>query len=140
MKIKLPVATITPPKKAPKRPQDADAGELIASRSLVVLDHERNRLVEPVSVRLYMGRARTASVVRCVFRAWSDDTSLIGYGRAGGGNYCKQSAACGEAFASAGVKLRDDVHGRGMSTVDDALVAIAAALGYDMAQPWAVVQ
>ena len=52
-----------------------------------------------------------------------------GAGRAGGGGYCKASAAAGAALADAGVKLRDDIDGRGLEAIRGALAALAVHLG-----------
>jgi len=53
-----------------------------------------------------------------------------GTGSAGGGGYCKHSAAAGEAIRNAGFDLSEDIHGRGMSTVREAVLALAEAVGY----------
>ena len=51
-----------------------------------------------------------------------------GAGRAGGGGYCKASAAAGAALADAGVKLADDIDGRGLEAIRGALMALAQYL------------
>lgn len=51
-----------------------------------------------------------------------------GCGIANGYGYHKASAAIGCALREAGVKLDDDINGRGDSAVDDALVATASAM------------
>jgi hypothetical protein len=48
-----------------------------------------------------------------------------GAGRAGGGGYCKASAAAGAALADAGVKLEHDIDGRGLESIRGALEAFA---------------
>jgi hypothetical protein len=53
-----------------------------------------------------------------------------GSGSAGGGGYCKRSAAIGDAFTAAGFKLSQDVHGRGMSVIHEAMEAIGRACGF----------
>jgi hypothetical protein len=52
-----------------------------------------------------------------------------GAGRAGGGGYCKASAAAGAALGDAGVTLRDDIDGRGLESIRDALMALGVHLG-----------
>ena len=52
-----------------------------------------------------------------------------GAGRAGGGGYCKASAAAAAALADAGVKLRDDIDGRGLQAIEGALLALGAHMG-----------
>ena len=51
-----------------------------------------------------------------------------GAGRAGGGGYCKASAAAGAALADAGVKLAQDIDGRGLESITGALMALAQYL------------
>lgn len=52
-----------------------------------------------------------------------------GAGKAGGGGYCKESAAAAYALADAGVALRNAIDGRGTSAIHGALSAIAEHLG-----------
>jgi hypothetical protein len=56
-----------------------------------------------------------------------------GAGRAGGGGYCKASAAAGAALADAGIKLADAIDGRGLEAITGALLALGAHMG--MARP-----
>lgn len=92
-----------------------------------------------VDARWYMARKSDgASPVYCsvwVSGHLPDGTGryLAGHGRATGCGYCKQSAAFDEAVESAGIKLAARVDGAGMRAVDDAMVAIARALGYSRA-------
>lgn len=51
-----------------------------------------------------------------------------GTGYAGGWGYCRESAAAAEALQAAGVKLSQDINGRGQSAVIEALEAIAAEM------------
>jgi hypothetical protein len=48
-----------------------------------------------------------------------------GAGRAGGGGYCKASAAAGAALVDAGVTLDQDIDGRGLEAIRGALEAFA---------------
>ena len=57
-----------------------------------------------------------------------------GAGKAGGGGYCKASAAAaGAALADAGVRLAQDINGRGLESITGALMALAQYL--DIARP-----
>lgn len=99
--------------------------ELIAATVAVDLDTG----CEPVVARWYMGRSRGASRVYCSVWVHGQDVETSGRGWAGGGGYCKKSAAFAEALGSAGVALSEDVSGRGLSAVREAVLAICAALG-----------
>ena len=52
-----------------------------------------------------------------------------GAGRAGGGGYCKASAAAGDALADAGVRLDGDINGRGLEAIGGAVRALGEWLG-----------
>lgn len=102
--------------------------EMIAALSVVGTGSD-GQLVECVTVRVYMGRSRSASVVYAT--VWLRGTVHgSGSGSAGGGGYCKQSAAIASAISSCGVTLSEEVAGCGMSRAQDALLAIAEAMGY----------
>jgi len=47
-----------------------------------------------------------------------------GSDRAGGGGYCKESAACGGAISNAGIDLEHNIHGVGQNAVVDGMEAI----------------
>lgn len=51
-----------------------------------------------------------------------------GSGSAGGYGYHKQSAAAGQAFEAAGVKLSQDIDGRGDGAIRDAMTALGKKL------------
>lgn len=92
---------------------------------------------ELVDARWYMARRSDgASPIYC--SVWVTDQRgnryFAGHGKAGGYGYCKLSGAFDEAVTSAGIKLAKNVHGTGMSTVHDAMLAIAVALGYSLDQ------
>jgi hypothetical protein len=110
--------------------------------TLVVLDKHADApaLRELVTIRCSMGASQQAS--RVYADVWIHTPSHYGQwgygsGWAGGGGYCKRSAAIGEALANAGVKLSDSIHGRGMSAVREALEAIARHFGYEV---WTIVE
>lgn len=86
------------------------------------------KFISPITLRTYwVGGAKhyaclwiNASPIHCT-----------GSGSAGGGGYCKESAASYEAITKAGIKLSEPISGRGMHAVQDALKAIAIHLGYE---------
>lgn len=80
---------------------------------------------QAVKVEWYMGRSPKSSVVYC--NIWVSNV-CAGSGSAGGGGYCKRSAAFSCALRSAGIKTDEVVDGRGMGIVADAVRAISLAL------------
>ena len=87
----------------------------------------------PVEARWYMARRSDGdSPIYCSVWLHSADGKrhLSGYGSARGYGYCKLSAAFDAALDSAGVKLARRVDGVGMRAVEEAMAAIAVALGY----------
>ena len=96
--------------------------EMVGTWNLVVdLD---GKLISPITVRCYMGRSSSASVVYA--SVWIGNRTLHtnGHGQAGGGGYCKVSAAIDDAFRSAGVELNQSISGVGTGAVESAIVAI----------------
>ena len=87
---------------------------------------------ELMTVHWYQGRSRSATRIYCSLWLHGGYTAegRSGHGQAGGGGYCKFSAAFANACLSAGIILDQDIHGRGMSSVREALSAIAKACGY----------
>lgn len=84
----------------------------------------------PITVKCWMGKSRTASVVyACI---WVDGDKLYwsGKGQAGGWGYDKQSAAIDGAIQNAGIDLGYHFGGSGSSAVKTALEKMASALGY----------
>lgn len=51
-----------------------------------------------------------------------------GSGFAGGYGYCKKSASAAAAIKAAGIELSEDISGRGMAVVKEAVKAITAAV------------
>lgn len=112
--------------------------EVVGSLVAVCWDAEWDEYREPVVVRIYAGRSANAS--RIYATVWIYDpadpdenyagVSTSGHGYAGGGGYCKASAAVGAAMASAGVKYAGDIDGRGMGAVEGLVRAIVAHIGY----------
>lgn len=106
-----------------------------------VVSPTARRLDLPITLRLYMGRSRNASTVYAAvyIRNESGTISRYGYGHAGGYGYCKQSTAAALAIEDAGIKLDSDIAGRGMTSVERALLAVAEAVGFDAGKSIAVV-
>jgi hypothetical protein len=65
----------------------------------------------------------------CVWIHGGDSAYARGAGRAGGGGYCKASAAAGEALRDAGVTLESDIDGRGLEAISGAVRALGVKLG-----------
>ena len=109
----------------------SDSKETIARYSVVDCKLKK----EVITLRLYMGRSQSASKVYASIWISPDYATMpgicytAGTGAAGGYGYCKQSAASAAAINSAGIKLVQDVGGRGIREVEDALLAIAVAMG-----------
>lgn len=120
-----------------KRP---DNKELVSAYSLVVRLPSGD-MREVITVRCYMGRSASASVVHAVL--WvrcADGEWTSGSGSAGGYGYHKESAAIADAIKSAGIDLRDLENdrkdhwfafgGTGTSYYPQVFEAIARAAGY----------
>lgn len=103
--------------------------ELVNSWNVIV--NSEDGLKNIITARCYMGRSASASTVYASIWVHSDNYHTSGTGKAGGYGYHKQSAAIAEAIRSAGIELDKDIAGAGESAIDDALKAIAAALGFD---------
>lgn len=132
MKIK---ASIVKKQDNARRP---DNKELVSAYSLIVR-MPSGELREVVTVKCYMGRSASASVVHAVM--WvkcADGHWASGSGSAGGYGYHKESAAIADAVKSAGIELKDldrkdrwfDFGGTGRSYYPQVFEAIARAAGY----------
>lgn len=94
------------------------------------LEAVTSRGENPVTVRWYMGRSQSASVVYCTIWIHGQGFYRSGSGKAGGHGYCKVSAAFAEALESAGLKVTDEdgklanIHGVGGAAVRAAVEAI----------------
>ena len=117
-----------------------DNKELVSAYSLVVR-LPSGEMREVITVRCYMGRSASASVIHAVM--WvrcKDGEWTSGSGSAGGYGYHKESAAIADAISSAGVTLQDlendrkdhwfDLGGSGTSYYPQVFEAIARAAGY----------
>ena len=122
-----------------------DNKELVSAYSLVVRIPS-GALREVITVRCYMGRSASASVIHAVMRVkCADGHWTSGSGSAGGYGYHKESAAIASAISSAGIELQDldstddskhlpkhyfDLGGTGTSYYPQVFEAIARAAGY----------
>lgn len=118
--------------------------EMIDTYNAVIL--HKGELLQPVTVRWYMGRSSKASTVYCSIWVYGKGIHVAGHGSAGGYGYCKRSAALADALRSAGIELYGDQYGRdnstarlrksasisgvGMDACRSAIEAICKALGY----------
>jgi hypothetical protein len=88
----------------------------------------KQELQEIASLRIYGTNAMNYACL------WINDrgnnTYCNGSGSAGGYGYHRPSAAAAEALKTAGIKLSEDIDGRGDSAIIDALTAIAKKQGY----------
>lgn len=127
-----------------------DDKETIAERKIVARIGGKLRIV--CDARFYMGRSSSASVVYCALWVHGKDKWFSGKGSAGGYGYHKQSAALEEAIRSAGIEVyganyahsdsreapnfknRAHIGGCGDSSMDEALLAIARAIGADITE------
>ncbi len=116
--------------------RNMDKKEVINAWNLIAFSDGKFR--ELVTVRWYMSRSSKASVIYCtvwlhnaVFENshghWTDASAS---GQAGGGGYCKQSAAFADAMLQAGIKFDQDISGRGIDVVADGLIALGEFSGY----------
>lgn len=101
--------------------------EIEQSYLLIGVGKSRSDVVELATLRIYVGRSKSAS--RVYASLWVHG-KCAGHGWAGGGGYHKGSAAAGKAFESAGIDLDSDISGRGEKAIEDALLAVGLALDY----------
>ena len=102
-----------------------DNKELIRTYNVVT-----DALKEIITVRCYMGRSSSASVVYASIWINAHGIHTSGKGQAGGYGYDKTSAAIAEAIESAGITLDTGISGVGDCAIREALKAIARALGF----------
>lgn len=82
-------------------------------------------------MRLYAS-PRAGRIHACTWIYPTEGAPRRGHGAAGGGGYCRRSAAGAYALDDAGVALSEAVDGRGMGALRDALIATAAAARPDL--------
>ena len=102
--------------------------ELVSTWNVIV--NSNDGLKNIITARCYMGRSASASTVYASVWVNGPDHFTNGTGKASGYGYHKQSAAISEAIKSAGIELDKDIAGAGESAIEQALGAIAYALGY----------
>jgi hypothetical protein len=95
-----------------------------------VVSHN-GELLEPVTVRCWMGRSSNASTVYASVWIGHKDFHTSGHGKAGGYGYCKKSSAVYDAFRSAGIEFDMRWAGAGESRVVQAVEAICRELGFE---------
>ena len=122
-------ATLNP--KHQNRSLPARIPALFAAFSVVGFDPATQRVVEVVTMRLYASQS-AARIHACAWIYPAEGAPRHGHGYAGGGGYCRRSAAGAYALEAAGVALSEEVAGRGMSVLRDALLATAAAARPDL--------
>lgn len=108
----------------------ADKKEVIETRVLLAV--EDGKIKELMTARWYMSKSKSAMTIYCSIWCWSgafgDYTS--GMGKAGGGGYCKTSAAFASALKSAGIEHDHEIAGRGMYEVEKFMTDLANQFGY----------
>lgn len=112
--------------KATIKPRESDRVGTYRGKTLdrgyVILDRDTGRAI--VTARVYY----PGSVARACVWITGGGVYASGAGRAGGGGYCKESAAIGAALSDAGVTLSEPIGGRGTRAVEEALEAVARAV------------
>src|SRR6185436_15552495 len=111
-------------------PAHLDRKERIASRELIAFKDGKFKSL--LTARWSMSKSSDASVIYCAL--WAGDNEIghgNGVGKAGGGGYCKQSAAYEYALNQAGFYPTDPISGRGMSVVEESMEALAHHLGFE---------
>lgn len=93
-----------------------DNKEMVSAYSLITL-HE-GKLREAITVRVYMGRSNSASVVYACVWIHGPNKHISGRGQAGGYGYHKESQAIADAFSSAGVTFYGATYHREEDKVD----------------------
>lgn len=120
MKAKLPTASVNNGKNL------SSTKYLIYAASVITTGSELKTII---TLRLWMAGGSKAN--RVYATVWISGTRgyLSGHGHASGYGYCKHSAAAQGAIDSAGIVLTEDISGKGMGAVGEALTAIARAMG-----------
>ena len=103
--------------------------ELIHTWNVIV--NSDDGLKNIITARCYMGRSPSASTVYASIWIYDEKHHTSGTGKASGYGYHKQSAAISEAIRSAGIVLNENIAGAGDSVIEQALEAIAEALGFE---------
>lgn len=113
------------------RVKNHDKKEIISALSLVcALDGNKSELgtiypKETIRTVWYMSKSRSTLTVHCNVFIFTEGKTVSASGRAGGGGYCKKSASFADALTALGIELSEDISGRGMAAVENAMLAIA---------------
>lgn len=109
-----------------------DSKEVVQVRNLIGFDEVTGTFHELACVRWYMSRSKSADRVYCSIwvmnKVFGEYTA--GHAHTSGYGFCKQSDAFERALNSAGIYSDEPISGRGMSTVDDFLEAMAKMAGF----------
>lgn len=105
---------------------------LFAVYTVAGFDPAAKRVVNVATMRLYASPRDARRVHAIVWIYPAPGAPRLGYGYAGGGGYCRRSAAGAYALSDAGVVLSEAVDGRGTGALRDALLATAAAARPDL--------
>lgn len=95
-------------------------------QELTVISFEDGEFKTPATLRIYGTNAKNYA---CLW-VHSGEVHASGSGSAGGYGYHRPSAAAQEAINAAGFELSEPIDGRGESMMENALKAIATALGH----------
>ena len=123
-------ATFTPEHENKTLP--ARVPPLFAVFTVAGFDPAAQRVVSPVTMHMYASPRDARRIHAIVWIYPAPGAPRLGYGAAGGGGYCRRSAAGAYALSDAGVELSEAVGGRGTSVLRDALLATAAAARPDL--------
>ena len=105
---------------------------LFAVYTVTGFDPAAQRVVDAVTMRLYASPRRAARIHACTWIYPAEGAPRRGHGSAGGGGYCRRSAAGAYALEAAGVELTEEVAARGESVLRKALLATARAARPDL--------
>lgn len=104
---------------------------LFAAYTVAGFDPATQRISTAVTMRFYAS-PRAARIHACTWVYPTTGAPRRGRGMAGGGGYCRRSAAGAYALDAAGVALSEGVAGRGDSVLREALIAAARAARPDL--------
>ena len=110
---------------------------VVSTFSAIIRDssaYDGSGLRDAITIKVYK-TPRGSMAYASVWLSFTDKRTgakvyASGRGSAGGYGYCKLSAACADALASAGVKLSQNIAGAGESAVEDALRTICKHFGH----------
>jgi hypothetical protein len=120
-------ATYNPTEKTKYTPSHRKENSLHKEFALVIPSEYRpNETHAIATLRIYW----PGTVAYACLWVNSEPVHTSGSGSAGGGGYCKMSAAAGEAITNAGFNLDKSIRGVGESAVCEAMHALAECLGH----------